>query len=195
MSRSGGVSGTAVGLATVGGILILSGIRNVSLTDAFRAIADRRPIGSTGTPTGPAVQEIKTIVDQGISSIADQGMGIVQSNAVAKVVETARAQIGKPYEWGAAGPDRFDCSGLVTYCLRAAGLDTYRRFTGDYLVWAGAVTIGRDGCYSGDLVCWTGHIGIATSRDTMIHAPTAGDVVKESRIWDTPAPVIRRLKG
>jgi cell wall-associated NlpC family hydrolase len=39
-----------------------------------------------------------------------------------KVVSTAKKQLGKPYSWGAAGPDAFDCSGLVVYCYRAAGV-------------------------------------------------------------------------
>jgi cell wall-associated NlpC family hydrolase len=43
------------------------------------------------------------------------------------VVDTALAQLGDPYIWGANGPNSFDCSGLVCYCWRAAG---YR--TGDY---------------------------------------------------------------
>lgn len=41
---------------------------------------------------------------------------------VAKFVEVALAQRGKGYLWGAAGPDNFDCSGLVAYCSRQAGV-------------------------------------------------------------------------
>lgn len=35
-------------------------------------------------------------------------------------IAEVRLQIGKPYQWGAKGPDSFDCSGLVTYCLDVA---------------------------------------------------------------------------
>ena len=39
-----------------------------------------------------------------------------------KAVATAAAQIGKPYEWAAEGPDSFDCSGLTMYAWAAAGV-------------------------------------------------------------------------
>ena len=38
-------------------------------------------------------------------------------------VDTARAQVGKPYEYGGAGPDSYDCSGLTQYAYRAAGIE------------------------------------------------------------------------
>ena len=37
------------------------------------------------------------------------------------IVDTARAQFGKPYVWGAEGPDSFDCSGLVMWCYEQCG--------------------------------------------------------------------------
>ena len=36
-------------------------------------------------------------------------------------VEAARSKVGAPYRWGAKGPDLFDCSGFICFCLRAAG--------------------------------------------------------------------------
>jgi cell wall-associated NlpC family hydrolase len=41
------------------------------------------------------------------------------------VVNEARAQFGKPYVWGAIGPDEFDCSGLVMYCYEKCGYDSW----------------------------------------------------------------------
>jgi cell wall-associated NlpC family hydrolase len=197
MGSRTGVSGLAVALATAGGILILSAIRNQGITDAIRDIMGKRPIGTSGKKTGPSIKDVQTVLDTAASTpISGAAAGALSAAIAYRIVETARAQIGKPYIFGAAGPDAFDCSGLVTYCLKAAGVDDKRRFTQDYLVWTGATTVPRDQCRSGDLVCWTGHIGIATSNSSMIHAPTAGDVVKEAKIWDAPvAPVIRRIKG
>lgn len=40
-----------------------------------------------------------------------------------RFLEVVREQIGKPYQWAANGPESFDCSGLVVYCLRASGCD------------------------------------------------------------------------
>lgn len=51
--------------------------------------------------------------------------GTVVSNCQAAqiAVDTADAQLGDPYVWAAAGPDSFDCSGLVQYAFAAAGID------------------------------------------------------------------------
>ena len=52
----------------------------------------------------------------------NNGGGTVDNSAVQTVtgntvVDRAYAQLGKPYVWGAAGPNSFDCSGLVGYCI------------------------------------------------------------------------------
>jgi peptidoglycan DL-endopeptidase CwlO len=46
----------------------------------------------------------------------------VPPGAAASAVAVALAQVGKPYRWGAAGPDAFDCSGLVFAAYAAAGI-------------------------------------------------------------------------
>jgi cell wall-associated NlpC family hydrolase len=201
------VSGLAAGVAAAGGILLWTGVANVSVADGLRDLLQGRPPGTTGTPTGPALHEIRTALDSGAGAAIggavaegaragaehlDPGAG---GPALARFVSIVRAQLGKPYQWGAAGPDRFDCSGLISYALIGAGLDTRRRVTGEFLVWNGAVTIGRDRCALGDLVCWTGHMGMAISRDRMIHAPSAGRPVQEGNIWNHPPPTIRRIRG
>ena len=47
---------------------------------------------------------------------------VAPSGAAQKAVDTALAQVGDPYVWGAAGPDAFDCSGLTQYAYSAAGV-------------------------------------------------------------------------
>ena len=47
---------------------------------------------------------------------------VAASGAAQKAVDTALAQVGDPYVWGAAGPDAFDCSGLMQYAYSAAGV-------------------------------------------------------------------------
>src|SRR5436309_13571890 len=44
------------------------------------------------------------------------------NQAAQTAVNTALAQVGKPYVWGGAGPNSFDCSGLVQYSYKAAGV-------------------------------------------------------------------------
>ncbi|WP_067573145.1 C40 family peptidase [Nocardia acidivorans] len=48
------------------------------------------------------------------------------SAAVRQVLAVATAQVGKPYVWGAEGPNSFDCSGLMQYAARSAGVDIPR---------------------------------------------------------------------
>ena len=53
---------------------------------------------------------------------ATQGAGQPASTVAATAIAFAKAQLGKPYQWGAAGPDAYDCSGLVYAAYAAAGI-------------------------------------------------------------------------
>mgnify|MGYP003178299082 CR=1 FL=1 len=93
------------------------------------------------------------------------------------IVDRAYAQLGKPYVWGASGPNSFDCSGLVGYCI-----------TGTY---------GNHWCTTYSMASWTPvsnpkpgdfclnshHTGVYIGNGQMIHAPRAGDVVKISAVY------------
>lgn len=91
------------------------------------------------------------------------------------VVDRAYAQLGKPYAWGAVGPNSFDCSGLVGYCLTGR----YARFCTTYTIegWT-RVTNPQPG----DICIRSGHTGIYIGNGQMIHAPHTGDVVKISAV-------------
>ena len=91
------------------------------------------------------------------------------------VVDRAYAQLGKPYGWGAAGPNSFDCSGLVSYCLlgRHSRLGTAASFMGYTRV---------SNPKPGDICCNDHHCGIYIGNGQMIHAPRTGDVVKVSGV-------------
>lgn len=91
------------------------------------------------------------------------------------VVDRAYAQLGKPYVWGASGPNGFDCSGLVGYCLTGS----YSRFctTGTIMGWTRV-----SNPQPGDICIRSGHTGIYIGGGQMIHAPHTGDVVKISAV-------------
>lgn len=85
-----------------------------------------------------------------------------------------------PYHPGAAGPGRFDCSGLVNFAFRAAGKPLAGRSSFD--LWKTGVPIGRMALKRGDLV-WTwdrrrGHVGIYLGGGKYVHAPGRGRVVE-----------------
>lgn len=110
---------------------------------------------------------------------------VVQSQSKGdKVIAEAKKQIGKEYLYGAIGPDRFDCSGLVQYVLKkAVGINlprtTYQQ-----------INVGTPVSYSqlqpGDLVFTYGvdHVGIYVGGGKYIHAPYEGETVKISPITD-----------
>ncbi|MCX4512733.1 NlpC/P60 family protein [Streptomyces sp. NBC_01619] len=103
-----------------------------------------------------------------------------------KVLSFARAQIGKPYVWGATGPSSFDCSGLTQAAWKAAGVDLPRT-TWDQ-VKAGQSVATAD-LLPGDLVFFyddISHVGIYIGDGKMIHAPKPGANVREESIYYMP---------
>ena len=87
------------------------------------------------------------------------------------IVSRAYSQLGKPYVWGAYGPNSFDCSGFVSQCLTGS----YSRL-GTTLTVMGWTRVSNP--QPGDVVTTATHCGIYIGNGQMIHAPHTGDVVK-----------------
>ena len=92
------------------------------------------------------------------------------------VVDRAYAQLGKPYVWGAAGPNSFDCSGLVGYCITGK-MGNHWCTTYTMASWK-RVTNPQPG----DFCLNSHHTGVYIGNGQMIHAPRTGDVVKISAV-------------
>jgi cell wall-associated NlpC family hydrolase len=104
-----------------------------------------------------------------------------QSAAAQTAVNTAMAQLGDPYAWAGAGPNSFDCSGLTQFAWKAAGVALPHSAAAQ----AGLGTpVSRANLLPGDLVFFygTGHVGIYIGNNQVVHAPTAGDVVKVTNV-------------
>ncbi|WP_207695542.1 peptidoglycan DL-endopeptidase CwlO [Enterococcus sp. DIV0212c] len=107
-----------------------------------------------------------------------------QKDTRTAIITAAKTHLGKPYVYGAAGPDAFDCSGLVQVAFATAGR-SLGRTTVDQET-AGA-TISVSEAQAGDLVFWgshggTYHVGISTGDGSYIHAPVPGDVVQVATV-------------
>jgi cell wall-associated NlpC family hydrolase len=102
-----------------------------------------------------------------------------------QAVAFAYAQLGKPYEWGATGPDDYDCSGLVQAAWAAAGVSIPRT---TYEQWSDLPHIPMSDLEAGDLILYNGesHVAIYVGDGYIIDAPhTGADVerIPESTSW------------
>ena len=107
-------------------------------------------------------------------------LGPLPAGAAGKILAYAEAQLGKPYLYGATGPDAFDCSGLAMMAYRAAGITIPRTSQAQ---WAYGRQIPASQVQPGDLVFFAGsdgtpgapgHVGIVLNpaAHTMINAYT-----------------------
>ncbi len=108
---------------------------------------------------------------------------------MATALGVARAQLGKPYQWGGAGPASYDCSGLVMVAYGAGGLALPHNAAAQYAdtaahrVALGAVVPG-DLVFFGSAPATIGHVGIVVGGGNMIDAPhTGADVRIEPYNW------------
>ncbi|MEU8791984.1 NlpC/P60 family protein [Streptomyces sp. NPDC048643] len=100
-----------------------------------------------------------------------------------KALAFARTQIGKPYVWGATGPDSYDCSGLTQAAWKAAGV-SLPRVTYDQV--NAGTTVSLADAKPGDLVFFyddISHVGLYIGNGMMIHAPKPGAYVREESIY------------
>jgi hypothetical protein len=98
------------------------------------------------------------------------------------VLRVARAQIGKPYVFGAVGPNAFDCSGLVVYCFNKAANKPLPHFTGALINYGSSVA--KADLAIGDLVFPDpGHVQIYSGGGRVVEAPHTGAKVREVKMW------------
>jgi cell wall-associated NlpC family hydrolase len=128
----------------------------------------------------------------GVNTAADTEQ--VPNATVATAIDFAEAQIGKPYQWGATGPDAYDCSGLVMMAYRAAGVNIPRTSQQQFL-WGPQVPASQ--VEPGDLVFFAGadgtpqapgHVGLVIGHDQMIEAYATGFPIRVSVFGTSAAP-------
>ncbi|SFN95275.1 MULTISPECIES: NlpC/P60 family protein [Actinomadura] len=107
------------------------------------------------------------------------------SGLPAKMARKALTKLGSPYVWAAAGPNSFDCSGLVVWAYAQVGKSGLPHYTGD--LFGLGTKVSRGALRSGDLVYFGSnlhHMGIYLGGGKYLHAPQTGDVVKISNMSD-----------
>ncbi len=117
--------------------------------------------------------------------IAGDGLGV-------RALRAALTRQGAPYVWGAEGPGTFDCSGLMLWAYRQAGVSLPRGSWDQARIGTPVVS----GLMPGDLIALyspVSHIGMYVGNGLYLHAPQSGDVVKVARVPWHVVTAIRRV--
>jgi cell wall-associated NlpC family hydrolase len=106
---------------------------------------------------------------------------ILATGRAETVLKYACAQLGKPYVFGGAGPNSFDCSGLTMMAYKQVGININHYVPNQY---SASRHISRADLQPGDLVFFhdLGHVGLYVGNGKFIQAPHTGDVVKVSSL-------------
>jgi len=114
------------------------------------------------------------------------------TNVGTTALRAALTQRGKPYVWGAAGPDSYDCSGLVVWAFAQEGI-SLPHYTGS--LWNSGMHVSRADLEPGDLVFFfpdISHVGIYIGNGLMVDAPSTGQVVQVQAVfWDEYVGAVR----
>ncbi len=113
------------------------------------------------------------------------------SGSVSAVLAYAYAQLGKPYQWGGAGPSSFDCSGLAMRAWEAAGVSLGHSTVSQQ---DSGRRVSMSNLQPGDLVFWGSpayHVGIYVGGGRVLDAPHTGTDVQIQSIWGNPSGAVR----
>jgi cell wall-associated NlpC family hydrolase len=102
------------------------------------------------------------------------------------VIRKARTEKGKPYRWGAAGPNAFDCSGFVRYVMKSVGVKNLPRTS--QAMANKTHRISKSSRKPGDLIFFTSgshvyHVAVYAGKGMIWHAPHSGETVQKIKIW------------
>ena len=142
---------------------------NRNNTTSNNTTSNKNNTNNTTRPSGNNTSGNNTTKPSGNNTSGNNTSGSNVNGST--IVSRAYSQLGKPYVWGACGPNSFDCSGFVSYCLTGS----YTRL-GTTLTFMGWTRVSNP--QPGDVVTTATHCGIYIGNGQMIHAPHTGDVVK-----------------
>jgi peptidoglycan DL-endopeptidase CwlO len=137
------------------------------------------------TLAGLTVPQQQTVQTNTIGSGGSAGSGTTTatytgptSTQAQKAVAFAYAQLGKPYVWGATGPNSYDCSGLAQAAWASAGVSIPRT---TYEQWAALPHVSTSALEPGDLLYMDGigHVVIYVGDGQIIDAPQTGSNVEK----------------
>ena len=163
---------------------------------AARAAAAARPAYAAPHHAAPAPAAPAPAAQAAPAPAAPPAVVAGGSAAAQTAVRTALAQVGDPYVWGAAGPNAFDCSGLMQYAYAAAGISLPHSSAMQSTM---GVPVSRSELRPGDLIFFyspVSHVGMYIGNGQMVHASTSGQPVKIASVDYMPSyHSARRIAG
>ncbi|UGQ12930.1 LysM peptidoglycan-binding domain-containing C40 family peptidase [Yinghuangia sp. ASG 101] len=161
----------------IGQVLKLAGVT----TTATESPATTTSSSQTGTAKPATTTKSASSTSTGTVSTGTGSSSTTTAPASSKAavaIAFAKAQLGKPYVYGAEGPDAYDCSGLVQAAWKAAGVSIPRVTTDQF---AAGKKVSTSALQPGDLVFYysgISHVGMYLGDGQIIHAPNSRSVVK-----------------
>jgi cell wall-associated NlpC family hydrolase len=152
--------------------------------DFARLTAEEQAVVTTAI-AGPAVEA---------PALSD--LPLAPGSAAAVAIETALAQAGDPYVWGATGPDGFDCSGLTSFAYAAAGVSLPHSSRAQSSM--GRQLSPDEPMQPGDLVFFyspISHVGLYIGNGMMVHARTFGQPVAVTSVHQGGFRFATRIVG
>ena len=134
----------------------------------------------TQQASSQAAQPAKQQASSQAAQPAKQQASTQSSSTAQTVVNAAKSQIGKPYVWGATGPNAYDCSGLVQYAYSQAGKNIGRT---TYQQAGAGQHVSVSQAQAGDILMWGDyHDAIYVGNNQYVHAPQPGQNVTQATI-------------
>lgn len=149
-------------------------------------VASPAPLAEPGVVAMPAVPGGSPSGPEPVPPVSSPG------GTGTAVVQAALTRIGAPYSWGAAGPEAFDCSGLIMWAFQQIGKSLPHS---SQALAAGGQPVATDQMQPGDIVTFysdASHAGIYVGNGQMVHASTYGTPVKVAPVSNAPIHNVRR---
>ncbi|MGS0679351.1 C40 family peptidase [Lactobacillus johnsonii] len=161
--------------ATTNQVSTASTQSNTTYTAPAQNNTAAKPAQQQAQPTQQASSQAATT-----QTAKPQASSQANSSTAQTVVSAAQSQIGKPYVWGATGPNAYDCSGLVQYAYSQAGKNVGRT---TYQQAGAGQHIAVSQAQAGDILMWGDyHDAIYVGNNQYVHAPQPGQNVTQASI-------------
>jgi cell wall-associated NlpC family hydrolase len=155
-----------------------------------------RTLGRAGLEPGKNAGSVKPSP----ATVAGKNSAGKSSGVGVKAAALAKKQLGKQYQWGAEGPDKFDCSGLAVFVYKKLGYQLPRNSRAQA---KNGKAVSRKDLQPGDLLFFVtsgktiNHVGIYVGGNKFVHAPRKHKPVSTGDLnnswWSQRLKAIRRL--